>query len=232
MKFAQGRAGVLAGTGSNCTDEAIELTANAKKIGANSCLLATPYYNRPTQEGLYRHFRKIAESVDIPLVLYNIPSRTGVNILPETVARLSEIPNIAGIKEASGSLGQVTDIRRLTKGKFAILSGDDSLFLPMMSVGGVGVISVLSNILVKDLRELYTAFLVEKDVAKATGIHTHLAPLIQAMFIETNPIPVKEALYLTGMIEREYRLPLCPMSEQNRETLAQTLAEYGLISKG
>jgi 4-hydroxy-tetrahydrodipicolinate synthase len=152
-------------------------------------------------------------------------------MLPETVARLAELPNIAGIKEASGSLPQVTDIWRLTKGKFTILSGDDNLFLPMMSVGAVGVVSVLSNIYPKSLKDLYTAFLVEKNIEKACNIHTRLAPLMQAMFIETNPIPVKEALYHMGMIEKEYRLPLCPMADQNSAALKKILTEFGLTRR-
>jgi 4-hydroxy-tetrahydrodipicolinate synthase len=231
VQSVNGAVPVIAGTGSNSTEEAIELTINAKKIGADMCLLTTPYYNRPTQEGLYLHFKKIAEEVEIPLILYNIPSRTGVNMLPETVARLAEIPNIVAIKEASGSLGQVTDIWRLTKGNFVILAGDDNLFLPMMSVGAQGVISVLSNIAPRSLKDLYEAFLLKKDIFRARDLHSELITLMQALFVETNPIPVKEALHLMGMIEREYRLPLCPMAEKNQEALARTLADYGLINR-
>ncbi|MCX8022950.1 MAG: 4-hydroxy-tetrahydrodipicolinate synthase [Syntrophorhabdaceae bacterium] len=220
---------VIAGTGSNSTKEAIELTAKAKEIGADMCLLTTPYYNKPTQEGLYRHYKKIAEEVDIPLILYNIPGRTGVNMNPETIYRLSEIPNIVGIKEASGSLVQVTEIFRLTKGKFTILSGDDNLFLPMMSTGAKGVISVASNIIPARMKELYRAFLVDRDIEKAMLINGELMPLFQAMFIETNPIPVKEALFFMGVIEEEFRLPLCPMSETNKAYLMNLLREYGLI---
>jgi len=229
VKYVKGKIPVMAGTGSNSTKEAIELTESAKKIGADMCLLTTPYYNKPTQEGLYRHYKKIAEEVDIPLVLYNIPGRTGINMSPETIYRLSQIPNIIGIKEASGSLTQVSDIYRLTKGKFVIMSGDDNLFLPMMSVGCTGVISVASNIVPERMIDLYKAFLIEKDIQKAMDIHTGLMPLMQAMFIETNPIPVKEALALMGIMKNELRLPLCPLAEKNRLTLREILMGYGLI---
>lgn len=231
VKYVKGKVPVIAGTGSNSTKEAIELTRSAKKLGADMCLLTTPYYNKPTQEGLLRHFLEIAQSVPVPLVLYNIPGRTGVNMTPETIAQLARTKNIVGIKEAAGSLTQVSDIYRLTKGRFAILSGDDNLFLPMMSVGAVGVISVFSNIMPRELKTLYRAFMVEQDTAKALKVHTKLMPLFQAMFIETNPIPVKEALYRMGMIAREYRLPLCPMSEKNAAFLKGLLGEYGLAGR-
>lgn len=231
VKYVKGKVPVIAGTGSNSTKEAIELTRSAKKLGADMCLLTTPYYNKPTQEGLLRHFLEIAQSVPVPLVLYNIPGRTGVNMTPETIAQLARTKNIVGIKEAAGSLTQVSDIYRLTKGRFAILSGDDNLFLPMMSVGAVGVISVFSNIMPRELKTLYRAFMVEQDMAKALKVHTKLMPVFQAMFIETNPIPVKEALYRMGMIAREYRLPLCPMSEKNAAFLKGLLGEYGLAGR-
>jgi 4-hydroxy-tetrahydrodipicolinate synthase len=232
VEEASGRVPVIAGTGSNSTEEAIELTEKAKKIGADFCLLTTPYYNRPTQEGLYRHFKKIAETVDIPLILYNIPSRTGVNLLPETVARLSEIPNIVGIKEASGSLTQVVEIERLARDGFEILSGDDALFLPMMSVGARGVISVASNVVPEKMKELFVLFFEQHDVKRAKELNSWLYPLFQALFIETNPIPVKETLYFMGMIERELRLPLCPLSESNRERLKGVIKGYGLLKRG
>jgi 4-hydroxy-tetrahydrodipicolinate synthase len=231
IKYVNGAVPVIAGTGSNSTKETIELTEGARKLGADLCLLTTPYYNKPTQEGLYRHYKKVAEEVDIPLILYNIPGRTGVNMLPETVKRCAEIPNIAGIKEASGSVVQVAEIFRLTKGKFTILSGDDNLFLPMMSVGAVGVISVLSNVLPKELKALFKAFLEERDIAKARDINTRLLPVMQAMFIETNPIPVKETLYYMGMIEKEFRLPLCPLSETNEVFLKNVIKDYGLLRR-
>jgi 4-hydroxy-tetrahydrodipicolinate synthase len=231
IKYTGGKVPVIAGTGSNSTAEAIELTMSAKKLGADACLLTTPYYNKPTQAGLLAHFTTIAEKTRIPLVLYNIPGRTGINMTPETIAELAKVRNIVGIKEAAGSLTQVSEIYRLTKGKFAILSGDDNLFLPMMSVGAVGVISVISNIMPKELKSLYKAFIVEKNIAKSIRIHTKLMPLFQGMFVETNPIPVKEAVYRMGMIAREYRLPLCPMSDRNAAFLGDLLAGYGLIAK-
>jgi len=230
VRYAGGKVPVIAGTGSNSTAEAIELTVSAKKLGADACLLTTPYYNKPTQEGLIRHFEAIAGETRMPIVLYNIPGRTGINMTPETIAHLAKVRNIIGIKEAAGSLTQVSEIYRLTKGKFTILSGDDNLFLPMMSVGAVGVISVFSNIMPKELKSLYRAFMIEKNIAKAMKLHTKFMPLFQSMFIETNPIPVKEALYRMGMIAREYRLPLCPMSDKNAALLGGLLTEYGLTT--
>jgi 4-hydroxy-tetrahydrodipicolinate synthase len=231
VKLAGGRVPVTAGTGSNSTKETIELTGIAKHLGADMALIVAPYYNRPTQEGMYLHFRKVAEEVDIPLILYNIPGRTGVNMLPELVARLAEIPNIVGIKEASGSVQQVADIFRLTKGKFSILSGDDNLFLPMMSLGGTGVISVISNMMPGRMKDLGKAFLEENNPAKACEIHVQLMPLFHGMFIETNPVPVKEALYHMGVIEKEVRLPLCQLSEQNRNYVKELIKGYGLFQR-
>jgi 4-hydroxy-tetrahydrodipicolinate synthase len=231
VQQVKGAVPVIAGTGSNSTKETIELTEAALKVGAQGCLLTTPYYNKPTQEGLYRHFKKVAEEVDIPLVLYNIPGRTGINMSPETIARCAEVPGIVGIKEASGSLVQVAEIFRLTKGGFTILSGDDNIFLPMMSVGAVGVISVLSNIMPADMKSLYKAFLIEGDIAKARDLNARLMPLFQAMFIETNPIPVKESLYHMGMFDREFRLPLCPLSQANSTYLKTVLKEFGLLRR-
>jgi 4-hydroxy-tetrahydrodipicolinate synthase len=231
VKYVKGKVPVIAGTGSNSTSEAIELTESAKKLGADFSLHTTPYYNKPTQEGLYQHFNAIAESVNIPLILYNIPGRTGVNMTPETVLRLSKVKNIVGIKEAAGSLTQTSEIYRLTKGKFAILSGDDNLFLPMMSVGATGVISVLSNIMPRQMKALYKAFAVDHNVRKALDIHTKLMLLFQGMFIETNPIPVKEALAFMGMLKKEFRLPLCPLSDANSKFLKGLLSEYGLLKK-
>lgn len=230
VRYAGGKVPVIAGTGSNSTAEAIELTLSAKKLGADACLLTTPYYNKPTQEGLIRHFEAIAGETRMPIVLYNIPGRTGINMTPETIAHLAKVRNIVGIKEAAGSLTQVSEIYRLTKGKFTILSGDDNLFLPMMSVGAVGVISVFSNIMPKELKSLHNAFMIEKNITKAMKLHTKFMPLFQGMFIETNPIPVKEALYRMGMIAREYRLPLCPMSDRNAALLGGLLTEYGLAA--
>ena len=231
VKYVNNKVPVIAGTGSNSTQEAIELTEGAKKLGADFCLLTTPYYNKPTQEGLYQHFKAIAEAVNIPLILYNIPGRTGINMTPETIFRLSRIKNIVGIKEAAGSLTQVSEIYRLTKGTFTILSGDDNLFLPMMSLGAVGVISVLSNIMPKELQSLYKAFLIEKNIRKAMNMHTRLMPLFQGIFVETNPIPIKEALAYMGMIKKEFRLPLCPLSDANSRFIKGLLGEYGLLQK-
>jgi 4-hydroxy-tetrahydrodipicolinate synthase len=231
VKFVNGKVPVIAGTGSNSTHETVDLTEKAKKLGSDMVLLVAPYYNRPTQEGLYSHFKKVAEDVDIPIVLYNIPTRTGVNVLPELVARLAEIPNIVAIKEASGSLQQVADIYRLTKGRFTILSGDDNIFLPMMSLGARGVISVLSNILPEKLKMLSKAFLDEKDLEKARALHMELMPLFQAMFVEVNPVPVKESLYYVGLIEKELRLPLVPLADKSREYLKNVLREFGLLKR-
>ncbi|MFA5615409.1 MAG: 4-hydroxy-tetrahydrodipicolinate synthase [Syntrophorhabdaceae bacterium] len=231
VKYTAGKVPVIAGTGSNCTDEAIELTRTAKKLGVDACLLTTPYYNKPTQEGMVSHFTAIAEETRLPVVLYNIPGRTGVNMIPETIARLAKVKNIVAIKEAAGSVAQASEIYCLTGGKFTILSGDDGLFLPMMSVGAVGVISVFSNIMPKELKALYKAFMIEQNIAKAIKLHTKYMPFFQNLFIETNPIPVKEAMYRMGMIAREYRLPLCPISDKNGEVLAGLMKEYGLIGK-
>ena len=231
VKWAAGRIKVIAGTGSNSTAETIELTDAAKKAGVDGVLLVAPYYNRPTPEGLYRHFKKVAEEVNIPIVLYNIPTRTGVNMLPDLVARLSEIPTIVAIKEASGGVQQAAEIYRLTQGRMTILSGDDNLFLPMMSVGAKGVISVLSNIMPGKMKDLAGAYLYEKDIDKAMRLNAELLPLFQAIFIEVNPVPIKEALYYMGMISEEFRLPLCPLSEQNAATLRGALESYGILGR-
>jgi 4-hydroxy-tetrahydrodipicolinate synthase len=231
VKFVNGRVPVISGTGSNSTHETIEMTEVARKLGSDMVLLVAPYYNRPTQEGLYQHFKAVAQGVDLPMILYNIPTRTGVNMLPELVARLAEIPNIVGIKEASGSLQQVAEIYRLTKGKFTILSGDDNIFLPMMALGATGVISVLSNILPTRLKALAKAFLDERNIERARDLHMELMPLFQAMFVEVNPVPVKESLYFMGLIERELRLPLVPLTDKNREYLKTVLKEFGLVKR-
>ncbi len=231
VKLVGDKTTVIAGTGSNSTRETIELTQIAKNLGAHAALVVAPYYNRPTQAGLYNHFKQIAEAVDIPLVLYNIQSRTGVNMTAELIARLAQIPNIAGIKEASGSLQQTADIYRLTKGRFPILSGDDNLFLPMMSVGAVGVISVVSNILPMRVKALSNAFLEEKDPGKALGLHVELMPFFHGLFVETNPAPVKEALYHMGMIEKGIRPPLCNLTKESNSLLKELLKERGLLRR-
>ncbi|MBI4596121.1 MAG: 4-hydroxy-tetrahydrodipicolinate synthase [Candidatus Tectomicrobia bacterium] len=228
IRVVDGRVPVIAGTGSNSTEEALKLTRHAKKVGADGALMITPYYNKPTQEGLYRHFSLIAEKVDIPIVLYNVPGRTGVNMTPQTVERLAQIPNIVGIKEASGSLQQISDLINLCGDKITVLSGDDGLTLPILSVGGKGVISVTANILPADAASLVTEF-EAGNWLKAREINSYLHTINQALFIETNPIPVKTALALMEKISGELRLPLCPMSENNLNTLKQVMKRYNLI---
>jgi 4-hydroxy-tetrahydrodipicolinate synthase len=222
------RVPVIAGTGSNSTDEAITLTKHAKQAGADGALLICPYYNKPTQEGLYRHYKAIAEAVDLPLVVYNIPSRTSVNIQPTTIARLSSIHNIVAIKEGAGSLGQVSEIIQACGNRITVLAGDDALTLPMMAVGAQGVVTVTANIAPADMAALVDAFAAGK-LDQAKTLHYKLYPLFTALFYETNPIPVKEALGMMGKIQPELRLPLCPMSVETREKLAGALKDYGLI---
>jgi len=219
---------VIAGTGSNSTDEAIALTRHAKRAGADGALLITPYYNKPTQEGLYRHYKAVAEAVELPLVLYNIPVRTGVNMLPATIARLSAIKNVVGVKEGSGSVQQASDIVQLCGERLTVLAGDDALTLPMMAVGGKGVVTVTANLLPTDMANLVKAFTTGK-IEEARRIHFKLAPLFAALFYETNPIPVKEALGMMGKIDPELRLPLCAMATDTREKLARVLKDMGLI---
>ncbi|HYM38142.1 MAG TPA: 4-hydroxy-tetrahydrodipicolinate synthase [Nitrospiraceae bacterium] len=228
IEAAKGRVPVIAGSGSNSTDEAITLTRHAKKSGADGALLITPYYNKPTQEGLYRHYKAVAEAVDLPIVLYNIPGRTSVNMLPPTVARLSSIKNIVAIKEGSGSLQQVSDILQACGERMVVLSGDDALTLPMMAVGAKGVITVTANIAPKDMAKMTDAFEAGK-LAEARKLHYKMSPLFAALFYETNPIPVKEALGMMGKCAAELRLPLCPMAADTREKLTRALKDYGLI---
>ncbi|MGD1152398.1 MAG: 4-hydroxy-tetrahydrodipicolinate synthase [Syntrophales bacterium] len=223
------RVPVIAGTGSNSTDEALRLTRHAYEAGADGALMVCPYYNRPTQEGLYQHFKIIAESVPIPIVPYNIPSRTGVNLMPETVARLAKISNIVGIKEASGSLKQMQDVISLCGEKFDVLSGDDFFTFPLLSIGGRGVISVVSNIVPADMAAMVDAF-VAGDIKKAAKLHHKLVPLVDALFIETNPVPVKAALSMMGKISYDVRLPMYKMSDSNYEKLKGVMKNYGLIS--
>jgi len=219
---------VIAGAGSNSTSEALRLTRHAKQAGADGALLITPYYNKPTQEGLYRHFAHVAERVDIPIVLYNVPGRTGVNLLPETVARLAEIPNIVAIKEATADLRQAGRIIELCADRITVISGDDFTVLPLLSIGGKGVISVVSNVAPALMARLVDAF-AAGDLAGARQAHYRLLPLAEAMFIETNPIPVKTSLALMGRVTEEFRLPLCPMADANKEKLKKALKDYGLI---
>ncbi|WP_455378404.1 4-hydroxy-tetrahydrodipicolinate synthase [Petrachloros mirabilis] len=222
------RVPVIAGTGSNSTEEAISLTRHAKEDGADGALLITPYYNKPTQEGLYRHYKAVAESTDIPQVLYNIPGRTGVNMLPSTVARLSALKNIVGIKEGSGSVQQASEIVQVCGDRMTVLSGDDALTLPMMAVGGKGVITVTANVAPKEMAQLVAAFLAGR-IEEARRMHFRLSPLFAALFYETNPIPVKEALGLMGKIDPELRLPLCAMGADTREKLVRVLKDMDLV---
>jgi len=222
------RVPVIAGTGSNNTAEALRLTKHAYEAGADGALIVCPYYNRPTQEGLYQHFKVIAESVPIPIIPYNIASRTGVNLLPEMVARLARIKNIVGIKEASGSIKQMSDMINLCGKDFAVLSGDDIFTLPLMAIGGAGVISVVSNVAPADMAGLVDACFAG-NMAKARELHYKMTSLIDALFIEVNPIPVKAALALMEKIDYEYRLPLCKMTDTNYGKLKKVMTDYGLI---
>lgn len=228
VEAAARRVPVIAGSGSNSTTEAIALTKHAKKAGADGALLITPYYNKPTQEGLYRHYKAVAEAVDLPIVLYNIPGRTSVNMLPQTVARLASIKTIVAIKEGSGSLQQVSDIIQSCGERMAVLSGDDALTLPMMALGARGVITVTANIVPKDMAKMVEAFAAGK-LKDAQKLHYKMSPLFAALFFETNPIPVKEALGMMGKCAAELRLPLCPMAADTRDKLSRALKDYGLI---
>ncbi|MDH4101348.1 MAG: 4-hydroxy-tetrahydrodipicolinate synthase [Nitrospirota bacterium] len=222
------RVPVIAGTGSNSTDESIMLTKHAKKAGADAALLISPYYNKPTQEGLYLHHRAVAEAVDIPQVLYNVPGRTSVNMLPSTVARLARIPNIVGIKEATANLQQISEIIEMCGPDFDVLSGDDFTVLPTLAIGGKGVISVVSNVAPADMAGLCDAWFAG-NIKEAQRLHFKLQPLSTAMFYETNPIPVKTAVALMGRCELEFRLPLCPMGEVNAQKLKSVMQGYGLL---
>jgi len=223
-----GRVPVIAGSGSNSTDETIMLTRQAREVGADAALLITPYYNKPTQEGLYRHFKAVADDVDIPIILYNVPGRTSVNMLPATVERCSQIKNIVGVKEATANLQQISEIIDLCGADFSVLSGDDFTVLPTLAVGGHGVISVTGNCAPADMAGLCDAWSAG-DRTEAKRLHYKLQPLNQAMFYETNPIPVKTALGMMGRCTPEFRLPLCPMSDGNREKLGRVMKAYGLI---
>jgi 4-hydroxy-tetrahydrodipicolinate synthase len=224
---ARGRVPVLAGTGSNSTAEAVRLTLHAKEAGADGALLITPYYNKPTQEGLYHHYRRVAEEARFPLVLYNVPGRTGVNLLPDTVARLADVPGVVGIKEATGDLKQVSEVLEKCGDKLSVLSGDDFTILPLLALGGRGVISVLSIVVPADVAELVRAY-DAGDFARARELHFKTQPLTRALFLETNPIPVKTALALLGRMEAELRLPLWAMQDANVEKLRSALGACGL----
>ncbi len=229
IEAAKGRVPVMAGTGSNSTAEAVALTKHAAEAGANAALVVSPYYNKPTQKGLYSHFKAIADAVDIPIILYNIPGRTACNIEPGTMAELAkDCRNIVGVKEASGSLAQMQNIKRLCPKDFILLSGDDALLLPILSIGGQGVISVAANIVPEDVTRIITAY-AQGQTSKAQEYHYHLLPLVQSLFLETNPIPIKTAMGLMGLCSEEVRLPLCPMSDANQEKLKKALRDYKLI---
>jgi 4-hydroxy-tetrahydrodipicolinate synthase len=223
VERAAGRVPVIAGTGTNSTRTTIQRTRRARELGADAALVVTPYYNKPTQDGLFAHFAAIAEVTDLPLVLYNVPGRTGVNLLPETVARLARIPSIIGIKEASGNLDQASQIVLETPDDFVVLSGDDSLTLPIMGVGGRGIISVVSNIVPGAVARLTGACLVG-DFATGRRIHLDLFDLCRAMFVETNPVPVKTAAGLLGLCRPDVRLPLAPLSEASLRRVQTALA--------
>jgi len=229
IEQARKRVPVIAGTGSNSTQEAIQLTQQAATAGADASLQVSPYYNRPTQKGLYEHFKAIAQSVKIPIILYNIAGRTGVNIEPDTISRLArDCKNIVAVKEASGNLDQMSRIKQLCPKEFDLISGDDGLTLPVLSIGGTGIISVVANIVPQDVADLVSAF-AKGDLKKAEELHYKLLPLIKAVFLETNPIPIKTAMGLLGMCDASLRLPMCGMSDDNLAKLKMALKDYGLL---
>ena len=226
---AAGRVPVMCGAGSNSTAEAISLTQHAEKIGADAVLSVAPYYNRPTQKGLYEHYKRIAESTALPVFVYNVPSRTGTNVAPETLLRLAELPNVVGVKEASGNLSQIMQILAQRPTDFLVLSGDDALTFPLVALGGDGVVSVASNEVPGLMTRMVRAML-QGDWDTARRLHFRLLPLMKANFVETNPIPVKTALALMGKLEPNFRLPLVPASEETRSLLEKLLAELEVLS--
>jgi len=229
IETATNRLPVIVGTGSNSTAHTVELSRHAERAGAAAVLVVSPYYNKPTQEGLYRHFRTVAEAITLPVLVYNIQSRTAVNVETDTLARLHrDCRNIVGVKEASGSLDQMSQVIGACGPDFIMLSGDDNLTLPLMSVGGRGVISVIANIVPRDVADLTHAAL-DDDWKRARELHHRLYPLAKAAFLETNPIPIKEAMAMAGMIEPEFRLPMCRMGDANRERLRAIIKTYGLV---
>ncbi len=228
VKAARGRVPVIAGTGSNSTQEALRLSKHAEEVGADAVLVVSPYYNKPTQEGLYRHFKAIAESISIPVVVYNIQGRTGVNVETSTLARLSKVNGIIAVKEASGSLPQMMDVISQLPPAFSVVSGDDNLTLPLLALGGRGVISVVSNLLPRKVSDLCAAGL-KGDLATARKIHFELLPIFKAAFIETNPIPIKAAMNLAGLPAGPVRMPLCEMQSANYEKLKAVLQQMGVV---
>ncbi|MBQ2968387.1 MAG: 4-hydroxy-tetrahydrodipicolinate synthase [Clostridia bacterium] len=228
VKYVNGRVPVIAGAGSNDTEHGVNLCKEMERVGADALLLVTPYYNKCTQKGLIAHYKKMAEAVSLPCILYNVPGRTGVDIAPSTVKTLSEIENIVGIKEASGKLEAVTAIRNLCGDDFAIYSGNDDITVPIMSMGGLGVISVLSNIMPKETHDMCVAAL-NNDYKTASKIQVETVDLVNALFIEVNPIPVKTAAHLMGMCDIEMRMPLCEMEDKNLEVLKAEMKRHNLI---
>jgi len=229
VEAARMRIPVIAGTGSNSTREAIDLTKHAERAGASGALVVNPYYNKPTQEGLYQHFRAVADAVSIPIIAYNIQSRTAINVETATLARLArDCHNIVGVKEASGSLDQMSQVIAACGPNFSVLSGDDNLTLPLLAIGGHGVVSVIANIVPREVADMVHAAL-DGDFKRAREVHYRLFPLARAAFLETNPIPIKEAMAIAGMLEPEFRLPMCRMSDTNRETLRAVLRQYALV---
>jgi 4-hydroxy-tetrahydrodipicolinate synthase len=228
LEEANGKASVIAGVGGNNTKKVIENTREVRALGVQGVLAVAPYYNKPTQEGLYQHFKAIAESTDLPVILYNVPGRTASNIEPATVARLSKIPNIIAIKEASGSITQQMEVLNAVEPGFRVLSGDDAYTFPLMALGGLGVVSVVSNQAPALMTKL-AHLMLDGKIDEARQLHFRLLPLMQANFIETNPIPVKAGLALMGMIEEVYRLPLVPMKPENRAKLEKVMAALGLV---
>jgi 4-hydroxy-tetrahydrodipicolinate synthase len=229
VKRVGGRVPVIAGVGANATFEAVEGSKRAEDVGVDALLHVTPYYNKCSRRGLIEHFTACAEAVKIPIILYSVPSRTGLNIAPDVCAELAEVDNIVGIKEASGDISQVAEIARITRGKgFDLWSGNDDMIIPLMSVGGAGVISTVANVIPRETHEMCAAYLAG-DRDKAARMQLDLKPLIDAVFMEVNPIPIKAAVHLMGMCDYEYRLPLCPLTDANFDRLKKCMEEYGLV---
>jgi 4-hydroxy-tetrahydrodipicolinate synthase len=222
---AAGDISVAPGCGSNSTEHTIQMVREAAGLGASGVMIVVPYYNRPTQEGLLAHFKTVADSTDLPIMIYNIPSRTGTNMLPETIEKLADHPNIDGVKEASGNLDQVSDLCARVEGRVNVLSGDDGLTLPVLSVGGEGVVSTLANLEPEPLVEMVDVFWKDNPM-RALILHRRIAPLVKAMFLETNPAPIKCALWMAGKIQNELRLPLVPVKAETRERIAKAVREY------
>lgn len=228
IEAAAGKVPVIAGAGSNSTKETIKLTSHAEKAGADAALLISPYYNKPTPDGVYAHYKAVSESTDLPLIIYNVPGRTSLNMLPDLIARISELKNIVGVKEATGDLNQVSDVIEYSQKDFCILSGDDATTMPQMAIGAHGTISVTSNLVPGEMSQMCRA-MNEGNFEEAKSLHYKMQALNRVMFIETNPIPVKTALAMMGVMEEEFRLPLVGMTKTNRDILEQALKTYGLI---